>query len=187
VTPIVYQGEALTVDLGLFQETVAVATASGTDSTGQRYSSIHMPRAHRCLHWRIRHRNRPARDSLWWRRLRFHHHSVEAVRDINGDGNMVYVEYDCTQGTLAAPGNLYRNQMSVTAGAKPAVDNTMILLNNVLQNPNDPNNNPVPCFAYQIQTLGSGLCVTDVAVTLTCKLRIRIRKPVNFNGRLRLC
>jgi hypothetical protein len=45
----------------------------------------------------------------------------------------------------------------------------MILLNNVLANPNDASNNPVPCFAYQVQSLGSTgtYCVTDVAVTLT--------------------
>lgn len=88
--------------------------------------------------------------------------------DINGDGNMVYVEYTCTQGTSASPGVLYRNQMPITAASKPAKDNTMILLSNVLSNPNDANGNPVPCFNYQIQTLGtSGYVVTNVAVTLT--------------------
>ena len=88
--------------------------------------------------------------------------------DIIGDGNMVYVEYTCVQGaTSASPGALYRNAMPITQGAKPALDNTMILLGNVMTNPNDANGNPVPCFAYQIQNLGSGLCVTDIAVTLT--------------------
>src|SRR5207302_1902615 len=29
--------------------------------------------------------------------------------DVNGDGNMVYVEYNCQQGTTTAPGFLYRN------------------------------------------------------------------------------
>src|SRR5467141_3938388 len=33
--------------------------------------------------------------------------------------------------------------------------------------PLDPNGNPVPCFTYQVQPLGAGTCVTDVAVTLT--------------------
>jgi hypothetical protein len=87
--------------------------------------------------------------------------------DINGDGNMVYTEYNCSQGTASAPGYLYRNVMSITAASKPAVDSTMILLNNLLANPNDANNNPVPCFNYQVQPLGSGYVVTDVAVTLT--------------------
>lgn len=87
--------------------------------------------------------------------------------DINGDGNMMYVEYTCTLGTQAAPGFLYRNQMPITQVGKPAVNNTMILLGNVLANPNDPNGNAVPCFAYQIQPLGTSYCVTDIAVTLT--------------------
>ncbi len=43
----------------------------------------------------------------------------------------------------------------------------MVLLSNVLANPNDTNNNTVPCFAYQVQPLGAGSCVTNVAVTLT--------------------
>jgi hypothetical protein len=42
----------------------------------------------------------------------------------------------------------------------------MILLNNVLQ-PQDAGGNNIPCFTYQTQTLGSGTCVTNVAVTLT--------------------
>jgi type II secretory pathway pseudopilin PulG len=87
--------------------------------------------------------------------------------DINGDGNMVYVEYTCQQGTAANPGFLYRNQMAFDAAAKPAVDNSKILLNNVLANPNDPNNNPVPCFSYQVLPSGPDYYVVDVAVTLT--------------------
>jgi hypothetical protein len=100
--------------------------------------------------------------------------------DINSDGNMLYVEYTCSQGTSTAPGTLYRNQMSITAASKPAVDNTMILLNNVLQNPNDPSNNPVPCFNYQVAQLGSGYVVTDVAVTLTVQTQLRDPKTHQF-------
>ncbi len=88
--------------------------------------------------------------------------------DINGDGNMMYVEYTCAPGTTTAPGTLYRHQMRFDqTTAKTANDKTMILLDNVLFNPNDPNGNAVPCFAYQIQPLGTGTCVTNVAVTLT--------------------
>jgi hypothetical protein len=93
--------------------------------------------------------------------------------DINSDGNMLYVEYTCVQGTPAAPGILYRNEISMTAASKPAVDNTMILLNNVLTNPNDVNGNAVPCFNYQVEPLGSSYCVTDVAVTLTVQTQNR--------------
>jgi type II secretory pathway pseudopilin PulG len=89
--------------------------------------------------------------------------------DINGDGKMMYVEYTCIQGTASAPGALYRHQMPYDqATAKTASnDPTMILLSNVLANPKDAGGNIVPCFAYQTQTLGSGTCVTNVAVTLT--------------------
>jgi prepilin-type N-terminal cleavage/methylation domain-containing protein len=100
--------------------------------------------------------------------------------DINNDGNMLYVEYKCAQGTVASPGYLYRNEMMITDTSKPAVDSTMILLNNLLANPNDANNNPVPCFNYQLQQLGAGYVVTDVAVTLT----VQPQKPDPRTGAL---
>lgn len=88
--------------------------------------------------------------------------------DINGDGNMVYIEYTCSPGTQANPGVLYRNQMNYDAASKPGTAPSMILLNNVLQNPNDPNGNAVNCFTYQTQTdAQANVYVTDVAVTLT--------------------
>ena len=100
--------------------------------------------------------------------------------DINNDGSMLYVEYNCAQGTVTSPGFLYRNEMAITAASKPAVDNTMILLNNLLANPNDASNNPVPCFNYQVQPLGAGYVVTDVAVTLT----VQPQKPDPQTGAL---
>src|SRR6266853_26968 len=51
--------------------------------------------------------------------------------DINGDGNMMYVEYTCAAGTQAAPGFLYRNQIPITQVGKPALAASMILLSNV--------------------------------------------------------
>ena len=168
VTPIVYQGEALTIDLGLFQETVQVTTATGTNSTGTAFFQYpHAAGAPVSALGAFATGIVPPGTLCGGVACGSTANLLKLYGDINGDGNMVYVEYNCTQGTVAAPGNLYRNQMLITAGAKPAVDNTMILLNNVLGNPNDVNNNAVPCFAYQTQTLGSGLCVTDVAVTLT--------------------
>ncbi len=161
----VYPNEVLTVDLGTNQEVVTLVTASGSAGTalfqnahavgapvtalGAFGTGIVPPAAAPA--------NYPSGSTPTVLKL---------YGDINGDGNMVYVEYTCT-GTATVPGSLYRNQVSITAGAKPAVDNTMILLSNVLANPNDANGNAVPCFAYQVQPLGSGYCVTDVAVTLT--------------------
>jgi hypothetical protein len=84
--------------------------------------------------------------------------------DINGDGKMVYIEYTCD----TAAGFLYRNTMAFDAAAKPAKDTTMILLANLLPNPNDNNGNPVPCFSYlPQQPAGADWYVLDVAVTLT--------------------
>lgn len=98
--------------------------------------------------------------------------------DINGDGNMVYVEYTCDWQNAAGNGPiLYRNQMDFQAPAKPVVTSAMALLTNL-----DPKGNPqdattgaaVPCFTYQVQTrdtinavTNDMVFVTDVAVTLT--------------------
>jgi Tfp pilus assembly protein PilE len=97
--------------------------------------------------------------------------------DVNGDGNMVYVEYTCSPGTSSAPGFLYRNEMAWNAATKPALASSMLLLNNLLTNPTDQNSNPFPCFQYQTKTVG--FCpgcvtyVTDVEVTLTEQTEFR--------------
>jgi prepilin-type N-terminal cleavage/methylation domain-containing protein len=96
--------------------------------------------------------------------------------DINGDGNMVYVEYVCDNGDI--PGvvpsyNLYRNVMpyDTPAAAKPTITSSMILLSNVHPNPPDAGGVARPCFQYQTDTkLAQGVPFTfvlDVAVTLT--------------------
>jgi Tfp pilus assembly protein PilW len=82
--------------------------------------------------------------------------------DINGDGNMVYVEYTCD----VASGNLYRNAMAFTAGTKPAVTAANVLLSNIIANPGG-----TACFTYQTSTITvNGTLFTfvlDVAITLT--------------------
>lgn len=96
--------------------------------------------------------------------------------DINGDGNMIYVEYTCDwQNTVGNGPMLYRNQTDFQAAAKPAITPSMALLTNLDPggNPNQ-NGNAVPCFTYQVQTkdtinavANDMVFVTDVAVTLT--------------------
>jgi type II secretory pathway pseudopilin PulG len=163
-TPAVYLGEALTVDVGAKQEVVTVGgSASSPTALFQNSHAAGAPvSALGAFATGIVPPGAPAPNSPGSSGT-----VLKLYGDINSDGNMLYVEYTCTPGTTANPGSLYRNQMSITAGAKPAVDNTMILLNNVLTNPNDPNGNAVPCFTYQVEPLGAGTCVTDVAVTLT--------------------
>jgi type II secretory pathway pseudopilin PulG len=83
--------------------------------------------------------------------------------DVNGDGNMQYVEYTCDS---AVNHSLYRNAMAFTAANKPALTDDKILLSNVVANPGG-----APCFSYQTSTVSvSGTSFTfvlDVAITLT--------------------
>lgn len=84
--------------------------------------------------------------------------------DINDDGNMLYVEYTCdTNANL-----LYRNVMPWNAGAKPALTNEMVLLNNVIPNPGN-----APCFTYQSEVVTTDTFVTGVAVTLSVRSQQR--------------
>lgn len=99
--------------------------------------------------------------------------TLKLYGDINGDGNILYVEYSCNTSTTA-PGYLYRNEVpnAVVLGVtKPAPDPSMYLLNNVLPNPSSPG-----CFSYQVQNASvSGTptpFVTDVAVTLTVQTQM---------------
>lgn len=164
-TPTVYPGEILTFDVGANQEQVTVTGTSSapTATFGSAHSAGTPVAALGAFSTGIV----PPQTAP----ASYTNGSTATVLkmfgDLNSDGNMLYVEYTCSQGTPTAPGSLYRNEMSITAASKPALDNTMILLNNVLTNPNDANNNPVPCFNYQVQPLGSGYVVTDIAVTLT--------------------
>ena len=80
--------------------------------------------------------------------------------DINDDGSLVYVEYICD----LTKGKLYRNMMAWDAGAKPAVTESMALLNNIIANPGG-----APCFTYQPQTVLTTTFITGVAVTLSVR------------------
>ena len=91
--------------------------------------------------------------------------------DINGDGTLVYVEYDCN-GDLTGTGTLTRSVTLVTPGVA-ALSQAQVLLDNVALNPVDANGTRIPCFSYQPNPLQqdsltpSNTYVFDVAVTLT--------------------
>ena len=97
--------------------------------------------------------------------------------DVNGDGNMVFVEYVCDNGSISgvtSPShNLYRNvmlfdpQMTGSVTAKPAVSASQILLSNVYPNPTDSDGSERPCFKYQWANVNGLQYVLDVAITLT--------------------
>jgi hypothetical protein len=165
--PTVYPTEVLTVDLGANQEVVTIDPASSSSAPKAIFTIAHAAGAPVAALGAFATGIVPPQAAPASYASGSTGTVLKLYGDINGEGNMLYVEYNCTQGTVANPGFLYRNQMKITDTSKPAVDNTMILLNNLLANPNDPNNNPVPCFNYQVQPLGSGYVVTDVAVTLT--------------------
>jgi len=83
--------------------------------------------------------------------------------DINGDGNMVYVEYTCD----IAAGVLSRNAMAWNTPPPKDPTKALALLNNILPNPGG-----TPCFTYQVTApiiiQGQPLSfVLDVAITLT--------------------
>src|SRR5712692_7951684 len=106
--------------------------------------------------------------------------------DINGDGNMMYVEYTCAPGTPAAPGFLYRNQVAFNAAAalKLPVDPSMVVLSNVLVS-RTPAGAVVPCFTYQVVPVGTNpdfAFVTDVAVTLTVQTQLQDPQTHQFQN-----
>jgi prepilin-type N-terminal cleavage/methylation domain-containing protein len=104
--------------------------------------------------------------------------TLKLFGDINGDGNMVYVEYsvqpscicDNTCNPASTTGNLYRNSMPWNAASKTRASASQILLGNVTANPNG-----TACFSYPQPPVLDGAgnnYVTDVAVTLTVQTQL---------------
>ena len=94
---------------------------------------------------------------------------LKIIGDINGDGNMLYVEYTCD----LASGRLLRNAMPYDAAVKPAPTIEEVLLDNILPNPGNP---APPCFTYQPKTVDTTTFVIGVAITLT--VRTQDRDPI---------
>jgi prepilin-type N-terminal cleavage/methylation domain-containing protein len=86
--------------------------------------------------------------------------TLKLYGDINGDGNLEYVEYTCDVGT----GNFYRNVMPLTVPVKPLLDPSMILINNIQANPGG-----TACFTYQEKAVQNSptTAVINVGITLT--------------------
>jgi prepilin-type N-terminal cleavage/methylation domain-containing protein len=78
--------------------------------------------------------------------------------DVNADGKMVYVEYTCD----TVNKKLYRNVTGFGAMIKPPLASALVLLTNIVPNPNG-----TPCFSYQTATVNANTYVLDVAITLT--------------------
>jgi hypothetical protein len=95
--------------------------------------------------------------------------------DINGDGNMVYVEYVCD---WANSGNLYRSVTGFNStNNSPVIIAKQVLLPNLVSTGNP---NGTPCFVYQERPINCSAAststnpcfVTDVAVTLTVQTQL---------------
>jgi Tfp pilus assembly protein PilV len=85
---------------------------------------------------------------------------LQLVGDINGDGTLVYVEYNCNNQS-PGPGTLTRSITPITAATKNA---SSILVDAVLPNPGG-----TACFQYQSVTVGGFTFVPQVGVTLTVR------------------
>jgi Tfp pilus assembly protein PilE len=101
---------------------------------------------------------------------------LKIIGDINGDGNMVYVEYTCD----LAGGRLFRNVMAIDAAVKPPLTVEQVLLDNLLPNPPNPNGAVPPCFVYQEQTFGGRTYVVGVAIMTTVRTQQRDIITRNF-------
>jgi prepilin-type N-terminal cleavage/methylation domain-containing protein len=101
--------------------------------------------------------------------------TLKLYGDINGDGNIIYVESSCVANPNGnTPGYLYRNEVAnavVLGTTKAAVNPSMYLLNNV-----EPNPNGTGCFSYQVQNASINGTptpfVTDVALTITVQTQL---------------
>jgi type II secretory pathway pseudopilin PulG len=100
---------------------------------------------------------------------------LKILGDINGDGNLVYVEYTCS----LAENRLYRNMMPFDAAVKPAVTVEQVLLDNLMPNPPDPGGAVPPCFSYQEHTISGRTYVVNVAIMMT--VRTHDRNPITGN------
>ena len=99
--------------------------------------------------------------------------SLQIFGDINGDGTLTYVEYDCTPGTTTAPGTLTRTSTLLAPGVTTQ-NAPQVLLNTLLANPGG-----TACFTPSMGVGGAVTagncnvggstftCVTDMQVMLT--------------------
>jgi type II secretory pathway pseudopilin PulG len=94
---------------------------------------------------------------------------LKIIGDINGDGNMVYIEYTCD----IAGGRLFRNVMPIDAPMKPMLTVEQVLLDNLLPNPPNPDGTVPPCFIYQERTFGGRTYVIGVAIMTTVRTQQR--------------
>jgi prepilin-type N-terminal cleavage/methylation domain-containing protein len=99
--------------------------------------------------------------------------SLKIFGDINGDGTLVYIEYNCNYVT-GGPGTLTRSVTTVGTGA---VNPASVLVDNLVRNPDGS-----PCFQYPVAppVVAGFTFVNQVGVTLSVQSGTRDLLTGNF-------
>jgi hypothetical protein len=143
----IFVGEKLTVDTGGSQEVVTV-TAIGTNQITAIYSKSHAAGAIVVARGVFPQGVLSSSTNT----------SLKLFGDINADGTVVYVQYDCDM----TAGTLTRSVTTVAPGVTTR-NTSQTLLTNLIANPS-----ATPCFQYGTAVTASGYTfVPSVAVSLT--------------------
>ncbi len=161
-----FVGEKLLIDQGTSQETVSIA-AIGSSTVSGVFTGSHSSGA---LVNAVGVFPQGILSSSTATQLRI-------FGDINADGTLVYVRYDCN----ANAGTLSRSVTPITAAtSNPAV----VLVDNVTANPGG-----TPCFRYTSTTVAGYTFMTSVSLTLTAQTtqidswtRQLVSETKSFNG-----
>jgi hypothetical protein len=160
-----FVGEQLVIDTGQNEETVTVTAVNSTSVTGN-FTTTHSTGAPVSVQGGFASGVVPTTMT---------NGSTASVLkiygDINGDGNLVYVEYVCD----TTGGNLYRNMMPFSSVSKPAVNASEVLLGNILPNPGG-----TPCFTYEQKVVNGNTYVVNVAISLTTRTQLKDRVTRQF-------
>jgi prepilin-type N-terminal cleavage/methylation domain-containing protein len=158
----IYVGELLTVDTGAAQEVVQV-TGVGTNQVTGVFQQSHPVNAPVVAQGVL---PQGVLTTVAGNQL-------QIVGDVNADGTLEFVEYDCNPGTPAAPGTLTRSITTIAPGVVKQ-NAPQILLNTLVANPNG-----TPCFTPSMGVGGAVTagncalggtaftCVTEMQITLT--------------------
>ena len=156
----IFIGEKLTVDTGSSQETVAV-TDVGSNQVSAIFTKDHSGGA--LVVARGVFPQGVLSDSTST--------SLKLFGDINADGSLVYVQYDCD----TAAGTLARSVTTITPGVTTQNASTL-LLTNLVANPSG-----TPCFQYAGSITASGYTfVPSVGVSLTVQTSQRDPQTGSF-------
>ncbi len=150
-----YVGEFLTVDTGNSQEVVTVTGVGTTpNSITANFAQTHTG-------------NTPLQALGVFGQGIMTTSTASQLRifgDINADGNLEYVHYDCdyTNGQLT-------RSVTLISPSMPATSNAAVTLLENLQ----PNPNGAPCFTYTTTTVNGTSYYTSVGMTLTTQTSVR--------------